>query len=104
MNATIITQVVLGMSLFTVIILILVFVILAARSRLVSSGNVSVVVNEDKELHVPVGTKLLQGLVGPGHPDRVGLRRWRHLRPVQGAGHVGRRRDPADRDFVDQQA
>jgi Na+-transporting NADH:ubiquinone oxidoreductase subunit F len=59
-------QVVLGMSLFTVIILILVFVILAARSRLVSSGNVSVVVNEDKELKMPVGIKLLQGLSDQG--------------------------------------
>jgi Na+-transporting NADH:ubiquinone oxidoreductase subunit F len=59
-------QVVLGMSLFTAIILVLVFVILAARSRLVSSGNVSVVVNEDKELKMPVGIKLLQGLSDQG--------------------------------------
>ncbi len=66
MNAQITMQVVLGMSLFTVIILILVFVILAARSRLVSSGNVSVVVNEDKELKMPVGIKLLQGLSDQG--------------------------------------
>jgi Na+-transporting NADH:ubiquinone oxidoreductase subunit F len=59
-------QVVLGMSLFTAIILVLVFVILAARSRLVSSGNVSVIVNEDKELKMPVGIKLLQGLSDQG--------------------------------------
>ena len=57
MNAQITMQVVLGMSLFTAIILVLVFVILAARSRLVSSGNVSVIVNEDKELKMPVGIK-----------------------------------------------
>ena len=40
MNAGIATQVILGMSLFTTIILILVFIILAARSRLVASGSV----------------------------------------------------------------
>ena len=66
MNAAVVTQVVLGMSLFTVIILALVFIILAARSRLVSSGNVSVVVNDDKELAMPVGSKLLQGLSDQG--------------------------------------
>ena len=66
MNAQITMQVVLGMSLFTAIILVLVFVILAARSRLVSSGNVSVIVNEDKELKMPVGIKLLQGLSDQG--------------------------------------
>ena len=66
MNAAVVTQVVLGMSLFTVIILALVFIILAARSRLVSSGNVSVVVNEDKKLAMPVGSKLLQGLSDQG--------------------------------------
>jgi Na+-transporting NADH:ubiquinone oxidoreductase subunit F len=65
-NAQITMQVVLGMSLFTAIILVLVFVILAARSRLVSSGNVSVIVNEDKELKMPVGIKLLQGLSDQG--------------------------------------
>ena len=59
-------QVVLGMTLFSAIILILVFVILAARSRLVSSGSVSVIVNEDKELKMPVGIKLLQGLSDQG--------------------------------------
>ena len=66
MNAAVVTQVVLGMSLFTVVILVLVGVILAARSRLVSSGSVSVVVNDDRELAVPVGTKLLQGLSDQG--------------------------------------
>lgn len=55
-------EILLGAGLFTVIILILVFVILLARSRLVASGEVSVVVNGDRELHLPVGAKLMQGL------------------------------------------
>jgi Na+-transporting NADH:ubiquinone oxidoreductase subunit F len=55
-------EVLLGAGLFTAIILALVFIILAARSSLVASGNVTVVVNSDRELHVPVGAKLMQGL------------------------------------------
>ena len=62
MNAAIVTEVGLGMGLFTVIILILVFIILAARSRLVATGNVKVIVNEERELAIPVGGKLMQGL------------------------------------------
>ena len=60
------TQLTLGVGLFTAIILMLVFVILAARSKLVSSGTVNVVVNEDRELHIPVGMKLMQGLADGG--------------------------------------
>ena len=66
MNAAIATQVVLGMSLFTAIILVLVFIILAARSRLVASGNVKVIVNDERELAMPVGGKLMQGLAEEG--------------------------------------
>jgi Na+-transporting NADH:ubiquinone oxidoreductase subunit F len=57
-----ITEILLGVGLFTAIILVLVFVILAARSRLVASGTVNVIVNDDRELHLPVGVKLMQGL------------------------------------------
>ncbi|NNF67472.1 MAG: NADH:ubiquinone reductase (Na(+)-transporting) subunit F [Gammaproteobacteria bacterium] len=56
----------LGVGLFTLIILLLAFVILAARSKLVSSGNVSVIVNEDKDLQMPVGVKLMNGLADAG--------------------------------------
>ena len=42
------------------------FVILGARSKLVSSGTVNVLVNEDRELHIPVGMKLMQGLADSG--------------------------------------
>jgi len=65
-EATIATEVGLGIGLFTAIILILVFVILAARSKLVSTGRVHVIVNDDRDLLVPVGTKLLQGLAEDG--------------------------------------
>jgi len=57
-----IVEVLLGVGLFTAIILALVLVILAARSRLVASGEVDVVINDNRELHLPVGVKLMQGL------------------------------------------
>ncbi len=59
-------QVGLGIGLFTVIVLILVGVILAARSRLVASGTVDVLVNDERHLDMPVGTKLMQGLADAG--------------------------------------
>jgi Na+-transporting NADH:ubiquinone oxidoreductase subunit F len=66
LNGTIATQVTLGMALFTAIILVLVFIILAARSRLVASGSVKVLVNDERELAIPVGGKLMQGLAEEG--------------------------------------
>ncbi|MDJ0792656.1 MAG: NADH:ubiquinone reductase (Na(+)-transporting) subunit F [Woeseiaceae bacterium] len=64
MNAesTVIQEVLLGVGLFTAIVLLLVFVILMARSRLVSTGSVKVIVNDEREIAIPVGSKLLQGL------------------------------------------
>lgn len=56
----------LGIGLFSSIILVLVIVILAARSRLVSTGTVSVLVNGDRELAMPVDNKLMQGLADEG--------------------------------------
>lgn len=61
-----ILEVGLGVGLFTAIILLLVFVILAARSRLVSSGSVTVTVNGDRKLSMPVGIKLMVGLADNG--------------------------------------
>ncbi|QIB67356.1 NADH:ubiquinone reductase (Na(+)-transporting) subunit F [Kineobactrum salinum] len=58
MNITI----VLGVTMFTAIVLALVAVILAARSRLVSSGEVAIEINGEKTLHVAAGGKLLQTL------------------------------------------
>jgi Na+-transporting NADH:ubiquinone oxidoreductase subunit F len=60
------TQIVLGVGLFTAIVLALVFVILAARSRLVASGEVPILVNGERELHSRVGAKLLGALGDSG--------------------------------------
>ena len=61
-DTAVILQVLLGVGLFSAVVLILVFVILAARSKLVSVGNVDVVVNDEMRLAIPVGSKLMQGL------------------------------------------
>ncbi|MBB3061441.1 NADH:ubiquinone reductase (Na(+)-transporting) subunit F [Microbulbifer rhizosphaerae] len=55
-------EIILGVTMFTVIVLALVAVILAARSRLVNTGNVNILVNGEKTLTVPAGGKLLQTL------------------------------------------
>ncbi|MCT8159142.1 NADH:ubiquinone reductase (Na(+)-transporting) subunit F [Pseudoruegeria sp. SHC-113] len=52
----------LGVLLFTLIVLALVTVIMFARSRLVSSGNVNITINGEKTISVPAGGKLLQTL------------------------------------------
>ena len=61
-DSAVLQQVLLGVGLFTAVVLILVFVILAARSRLVAVGSVDVVVNDELTLGIPVGSKLMQGL------------------------------------------
>ena len=61
-DSSVLLEVLLGVGLFTAIILILVFVILLARSKLVASGAVTVTVNDEMELKIPVGAKLMQGL------------------------------------------
>jgi len=61
-DTAVLLEVLLGVGLFTAIVLVLVFVILAARSKLVATGNISIVVNDERELSVPVGGKLLQTL------------------------------------------
>jgi Na+-transporting NADH:ubiquinone oxidoreductase subunit F len=54
----------LGVVMFTFIVLALVLFILMARSRLVAVGNVEILINEDpdKSLTVPVGGKLMNAL------------------------------------------
>ena len=52
----------LGVVLFTLIVLALVGLIMAARSRLVSTGNVNITINGEKTIAVPAGGKLLQTL------------------------------------------
>ena len=52
----------LGVALFTLIVIMLVTLILVARSRLVSTGDVSITINGEKTIKVPAGGKLLQTL------------------------------------------
>jgi Na+-transporting NADH:ubiquinone oxidoreductase subunit F len=62
------TTVLLGVVMFTVTVLFLVAVILFARSRLVSSGDVTILINDDpsKAIQVPAGGKLLSTLASKG--------------------------------------
>jgi Na+-transporting NADH:ubiquinone oxidoreductase subunit F len=55
-------EIVLGVFFFTFIVIALVFVILGAKSRLVASGEVEILINDEKAVHVPVGSKLLTAL------------------------------------------
>lgn len=54
--------IVFGVTMFTAIVLALVLVILFARTRLVSSGDVTIEINGEKTITVPAGGKLLQTL------------------------------------------
>lgn len=58
-NTTIILA---GVGMFTAIVLSLVAIILFARSRLVSSGDVTIGINGERDVTVPAGGKLLQTL------------------------------------------
>jgi Na+-transporting NADH:ubiquinone oxidoreductase subunit F len=55
-------EIILGIVLFTLIIMALVFMILSARSKLVSTGDVSININDEKTIHTPAGGKLLGAL------------------------------------------
>ena len=56
------TEIVLGTTFFTGIILVLVVVILFFRSKLVASGSVDITVNDERVVKAPVGSKLLGAL------------------------------------------
>lgn len=55
-------EVLLGVIMFTGVVLALVALILVAKSRLVASGDVTITINDQKEIHVPAGGKLLGAL------------------------------------------
>ncbi|MCH5378282.1 MAG: 2Fe-2S iron-sulfur cluster-binding protein, partial [Planctomycetes bacterium] len=59
-------EIILGVAMFTIIVLALVVLILVARSRLVATGDIQVLVNEQKTLTVPAGGKLLNALSDAG--------------------------------------
>jgi len=54
--------IVFGVGMFTAIVLVLVAIILLARSQLVSTGDVTIEINGEKTITVPAGGKLLQTL------------------------------------------
>ncbi|MDP6165712.1 MAG: NADH:ubiquinone reductase (Na(+)-transporting) subunit F [Gammaproteobacteria bacterium] len=62
------TVVILGVLMFTAVVLSLVAIILVARAKLVSSGEVTIEINDDpdKAIKVAAGDKLLQTLAGQG--------------------------------------
>jgi Na+-transporting NADH:ubiquinone oxidoreductase subunit F len=53
-----------GVIMFTIIVLVLVGIILGAKSKLVASGNATISINNDpdKAMSVPIGGKLLNAL------------------------------------------
>ncbi len=59
-------EILLGVVLFTVIVIALVFIIIGAKSKLVASGDVAVLINDEKTIHVPAGSKLLTALADNG--------------------------------------
>jgi Na+-transporting NADH:ubiquinone oxidoreductase subunit F len=59
-------EVLLGVMMFTLVVLALVGLILIAKARLVASGNVSITINDQKTVRVPCGGKLLGALADAG--------------------------------------
>lgn len=57
-------EIILGIVLFTLIIMALVFVILSARSKLVATGDIEIIVNDEKTIKTKAGGKLLGALAG----------------------------------------
>ena len=55
-------EIILGVVMFTVIVLSLVFIILGARSKLVNSGKVKILVNGERTVETEAGGKLLNTL------------------------------------------
>jgi Na+-transporting NADH:ubiquinone oxidoreductase subunit F len=55
-------EIALGVIFFTVIVIALVFLIIGAKSKLVDSGDVEILINHEKKIRVPVGSKLLTAL------------------------------------------
>lgn len=59
-------EIILGVGMFTAVVLVLVAFILAARAKLVSTGDVTIDINGEKTITVPAGDKLLQTLSNTG--------------------------------------
>jgi Na+-transporting NADH:ubiquinone oxidoreductase subunit F len=59
-------EIILGIIIFTGIVIALVFGIIGAKSKLVAEGDVEILINHEKKIHVPVGSKLLGALAQNG--------------------------------------
>ena len=59
-------EILLGIIIFTAFVIALVFVIVGAKSKLVAEGDVEILINDEKKIHVPVGSKLLTALADNG--------------------------------------
>lgn len=59
-------EIILGIIIFTLIVIALVFGIIGAKSKLVAEGDVEILINHEKKIHVPVGSKLLGALADNG--------------------------------------
>jgi Na+-transporting NADH:ubiquinone oxidoreductase subunit F len=59
-------EIALGIIIFTAFVIALVFVIIGAKSKLVAAGDVEILINEEKKIHVPAGSKLLTALADNG--------------------------------------
>lgn len=60
------TTIILGVVMFTGVVVALVLLILAAKKRLVASGPVKIMINHQKEIEIPAGGKLLSALADAG--------------------------------------
>jgi Na+-transporting NADH:ubiquinone oxidoreductase subunit F len=58
--------IILGVVMFTGVVAVLVAVIVAARSKLVSTGDVTILINDQKEISISAGGKLLNALADEG--------------------------------------
>lgn len=66
MDAISFNTVLLGVAMFTIVVVALVLLILAFKSQLVATGPVKIMVNNQKEIEVPAGGKLLGALADAG--------------------------------------
>lgn len=66
-------EIILGVVMFTLIVLVLSGLILAARAKLVNSGDVIIDINDDpqNQIRTPAGDKLLNTLSGNGILSRL---------------------------------
>lgn len=59
-------EIILGVLMFTLVVLALVGIILAARWQLVAQGDIAININDQKDIAVPAGGKLLSALADQG--------------------------------------